>query len=285
MHNKKHSFFSHKTQKEKENIALLVGLTLIVFVIVFTLLRNNIFSSKKNPDQVADSISRDTNLPNYATISPSELNKKIITSTNKDEITLLDIRPFEAYIAEHMLDSINIPINEFPIASKINAHSLIVIIAKDNTDKDITTAIDSLKNEDYSNIMVLAGGITAWKQLIGETVTYGDPKSFVDQAKVSYLNPEELNDAIAKNVPLYILDIRSNDEYKKGHITGAVNIPLEELEQRRLEIKEKRIVVVGANEIEEFQASVQLYDMLLASPFVMRTAMPGWLNKGFVLAK
>jgi rhodanese-related sulfurtransferase len=131
--------------------------------------------------------------------------------------------------------------------------------------------------------MVLAGGISAWKQLIGATVTYGNPKSFVDQSKVSYLNPEDLNNALTKKVPVFIVDVRSPEEFAKGHISGAKNVPFDDLEKKRAEISEKKIVFVGINELQEFQASVQLYDMLLVSPFVMRGAMPKWEENKFPL--
>ncbi|KKQ50895.1 MAG: Rhodanese-like protein [Parcubacteria group bacterium GW2011_GWD2_38_11] len=283
MLHKKESVFGVKNTNE--NAALAVGFVLILFVIVFTLLRDNSFStSNKSKLQSSDPASKQTTAA-YKTISASELNKKILISTNKDDITLLDIRPFEAYIAEHIMDAINIPLDEFPIDSKINAHSLVVIIGADNADKDIATAIEKLEQENYKNNIMLAGGMTSWKQFIGATVTYGDPKSFVDQSKVSYLDPEELNAALTQKVPVYIIDVRSSEDYAAGHITGAKNISIDELEKRRNEISEKKIVVVGANELQEFQASVQMYDMLLVSPYVMRTAMPGWKDKGFTLVK
>jgi rhodanese-related sulfurtransferase len=204
---------------------------------------------------------------------------------NKKAVTLLDVRPFDLYIQEHIVDAVNVPLDEFPVAAKIDIHSLVVVIGENNADKNIALAVDKLKQEKYENITVLAGGMTLWKQFIGATVTYGDPKSFVDQSKVSYLDPPSLNDALEKKVPVFIIDVRSADEYNKGHITGAKNIPFDELEKRRSEITEKKVVVVGANELQEFQAAVQIYDMLLASPFVMRTAIPGWQDKGFALVK
>ncbi|NTW27274.1 MAG: rhodanese-like domain-containing protein [Candidatus Moranbacteria bacterium] len=279
------SFFGEK--KQNENITLTAGFALIFLVIIFTLFRGSIFSDKsKTKSQSAVSSSQDQKATfDYDTISATDLNKKILISNKKESLTLLDIRPFDAYIQEHIMDAVNIAIDEFPVASKINAHSLVVVIGASNTDKDISAAVDKLKDEDFENIVVLAGGMISWKQLIGSTVSYGDPKSFIDQSKVSYLDPEKLNDAITQKVPVYIIDVRDAGEFNAGHIVGAKNIPIDELEKRRGEITEKRIVVVGANELQEFQASVQMYDMLLASPFVMRTAIPGWQQKGFSLVK
>ncbi|HAR99714.1 MAG: Rhodanese-related sulfurtransferase [Candidatus Moranbacteria bacterium GW2011_GWC2_37_73] len=273
-----------KDKKEKMIIGL--GFGLILFVIVFTLLRNSDFTKKDNSDSKQSNLNSQlsTSLP-YETIGAKDLNKKILGIGTKEEFTLLDIRPFNEYIQEHIVDAINIPLDEFPVKEKINTKNLIVVIGSDSADKNISTALEKLKEEDCKNIIVLAGGMSSWTQIIGATVTYGDPKSFVDQAKVLYLDPAELNDAITQKVPIYIIDVRSKEQFAEGHIAEAKNIPFEELEKRRNEITEKKVIVVGLNELQEFQASVQMYDMLLVSPYVMRTAMTGWKDKGFPLVK
>ena len=279
------------TQSEinkNEKTALIVGFGLISLVILITLLRGTgLFDPKnKSSEQIStQDVSKLSGILPFETIGSKELSKKIEDSKKNATFTMLDVRPFVAYIQEHIADSINLTPEEFPVGSKIDAHNLVVIIGEDNQDKNITTAIDKLKQENITNVVALAGGINSWKQIVGMTVTYGNPKSFVDQSKVSYLDPEQLNDAITKNVPVYILDVRSVEAFSKGHIAGARNIPFEDLEKRRREITERRIVVVGDNELQEFQASVQLYDMLLASPFVMRTGMPGWQNKKFAVVQ
>jgi rhodanese-related sulfurtransferase len=273
--------------EKNENIALIGGFVLIVIVVVFTIFRNSsFFNSNKSGVQQAGTLDEEksTQLP-YTTINATDLSKKMLISENKDGVALLDIRSFDLYITDHIVDAINIAIDEFPVDSRINANSLVVVIGENSSDKDITTAIEKLKKENFKNVLVLAGGMEAWRQLVGATVTYGNPKSFEDQSKVSYLNPEELADAIKQTVPVFIIDVRTKDEYASGHIEGSKNIPFEELEKRRGEISEKRVVVVGASELQEFQAAVQMHDMVLVSPFVMRTAMPGWQSKNFALVK
>ena len=42
--------------------------------------------------------------------------------------------------------------------------------------------------------------------------------------------------AIAENRSLVIVDVRSKKDFEGGHIPGAVNIPLGELEQRKFEL-------------------------------------------------
>ncbi|EKE25005.1 MAG: hypothetical protein ACD_5C00331G0006 [uncultured bacterium] len=272
-------------QNRKEQLAIAIGFVLILCVFVFTLLRNDIFSDD-NPvltKSSSDEVQKNSSSQKYTTISTTDLQKKILIDKNKP--TLLDVRPFDSYIEEHIMDSINIPLDEFPVGQKIDQRAQIVIIGQQTNDENIVKAVDKLKDEDFENILVLAGGIDTWKQLLGSTVNYGNPKSFVDQSKVFYLDPEELKKAIEAEASLYIIDVRSNADYNKGHIKGAINIPFDDLEKRRNEIKERKVIIVGLNEIQEFQASVQLFDMLLISPYVMRQAMPGWESKGFPLTQ
>ncbi|EKD58638.1 MAG: sulfur transferase, selenocysteine-containing [uncultured bacterium] len=269
-------------ENKKEHLALATGFVLILFVLAFTLFRYD-KSPDKNLDPKTVSGPSSKSQQKFNTISPNDLQKKISLKSNN--IAMLDVRSFEAYIEEHIIDSIGIPLDEFPVEQKIDGRSQIIVIGQSANDENIGTAVEKLKGEKFKDILVLAGGIDAWKQSLSGTVSYGNPKSFVDQSKVSYLDPEQLNDALKAEVPLFIVDVRSKAEFSKGHIKGALNIPFDELEKRRGEITERKAVVVGANELEEFQASVQLYDMLLISPFVMRTAMPGWESKGFPLTQ
>lgn len=274
----------NENQHKKEQMAIAIGFVLILFVFVFTLIRTDISKEKDSnaSKETGGKTQELTSTQKYKTISTSELQKKI--STEKDKLALLDIRPFDSYIAEHIVDSINIPLDEFPVGQKIDAHSQIIVIGE-LADDNVAMAVEKLKGDDFDNVLVLAGGMESWKQLLGPTVTYGNPKSFVDQNKVSYLDPEELNEALKSEVPLYIIDVRSGEEFTKGHVKGAVNIPFDDLEKRRNEVKERKAVIVGSNELQEFQASVQLFDMIMISPFVMRQAMPGWESKGFPLVQ
>lgn len=44
------------------------------------------------------------------------------------------------------------------------------------------------------------------------------------------VNLEEINDILKSNKEAILLDVRSHQEYKEGHLNGAINIPLYELE-------------------------------------------------------
>ncbi|NTV41209.1 MAG: rhodanese-like domain-containing protein [Candidatus Moranbacteria bacterium] len=272
-------------KNKKDTKAFLIGLAMIILVILITVVRGFISSIKEEiPSSQTSNETGLTSGQKYQSISSSELKQKISLGTN---LNLLDIRSFGEYSNEHILDSVNVPIEELPVGSKIKVENPVVIITKDSTQReDIETVLKSLQDEHIIQIMVLAGGINAWKDIVGSTVKYGDPKSFTDQSKVSYVESDKLNDAIKKNVSTFILDVRTPQEYSAGHIKGAYNIPFDNLEKRRNEIKSfPKIVVAGINELQEFQASVQLYDMILIQPFVLKGGMNEWQKKSFELTK
>jgi len=271
-------------KNKKEQIAIAIGFLLILIVILITLFRSNLFSGKDDAQNEGQIVKEDDGLE-YKAITAKDLHKKILLAEENEQPVLLDIRPFQTYADEHIADAINITPEEFPLEQKIDLHKSIIVIGENPEDENIKKTITQLEKEDFKNFMVLAGGMEAWKQLVGVTVNYGNPNSFEDQMKVSYVEGKDLNDALKQNVPTFILDVRTAEEYAKGHIPGAINIPAEELEKRRKEITEKRVVVVGINELQEFQSSVQIYDMLLVSPFVLNGAMPEWEKNGYLMQK
>lgn len=58
-----------------------------------------------------------------------------------------------------------------------------------------------------------------------------------------WITPEELNRRIHDEEKIILIDVRNPESYK-NHIPGAINIPIEELEDRLGEIPRSRTVVV-----------------------------------------
>ncbi len=272
-------------KNKKDTNALLIGLGLIILVMFITFFRTSILSSE-NQSNNAQQKNPQTEIAGqkYQTISSLQLQKKLALGT---ELNLLDVRSFKDYITEHLVDSVNVAIDELPVGAKINPKNPVILITTDATDQDsIATVLKSLESEHITNVQILAGGIEEWKKMAGATVNFGNPNSFTDQSKVSYVENAQLNEALKSGVSTFILDVRTQPEYANGHIKGAVNIPLDDLEKRRNEVRTfPRIVLSGASELQEFEAAVQLYDMLLVQPFVLKEGIPGWQKKGFELVK
>jgi len=82
--------------------------------------------------------------------------------------------------------------------------------------------------------------------------------------------------------PIFI-DLRPNDEFKKGHLPGARPIPLLELRRRYPEIPRiGRVVLYCACPPEEIQAAYQfLRDQGYRNISVMEEGFPGWAKQGY----
>jgi rhodanese-related sulfurtransferase len=272
-----------QTKKIDEKTLLTIGLILILLVIGITVVRTVDFSFLKKKDTTASPVLDKKvaeNKIDYVTISSAELQKKTLSGR---KVLLLDIRPFESYAKEHIVDSVNVPLDEFPLDQKYNRSEEIVIITDTIEDPIVNESVRSLKEQGFSNIRVLAGGLLQWKNLAGATVNYGDPSLPSDQAKVSYVTTEQVKDAL-ESTKLLVIDVRDPAVYAKSHIKNSINIPFNELEKRRYEVRtNKEVTLVGINELQAFEAAVQLHDMLFVKTYVMVGSMPKWEKDAFPL--
>lgn len=107
-------------------------------------------------------------------------------------------------------------------------------------------------------------------------------------AEVTDISQAELMQRIEANHAHLILDVRNAEEYKKGHIPGAINIPHDRLDSRFIEIsshKNKDVVlycgsggrvVIAANILQSAGFSRLLH---------LDGDMNGWLSNGMPVAK
>jgi rhodanese-related sulfurtransferase len=68
----------------------------------------------------------------------------------------------------------------------------------------------------------------------------------VEESSGPAISADELAGRIRSGMPPLVLDVRSRDEYAKGHIPGAINVPHDELAARIAELpsaKSREIVV------------------------------------------
>lgn len=283
LQNKNLSGSAENALGKKEKIAIIAGFFLIVLVLVVTLVRS-IGWHNSPATAVSDNSPTEKSIADYDTISSKDLQQMVL---EKKGATLVDIRSFDDFIAQHIVDSMNIPAADIAGSTKIKPTDNIFIIGADDNDSDVPTAVDALKNSHFANVKVLAGGLAAWELNGGQTVSFGDPTSFVDQAKVYYATAQQAHDMI-QNDPgnTFVLDIRDASAFAQGHVLNAVNIPLLDLERRRTEIPlMKKVLVFGVTDVEEFQAGVQLYDLTQTTAYVVKGAMQGWQDAKFPIAQ
>ncbi len=103
------------------------------------------------------------------------------------------------------------------------------------------------------------------------------------------METEELRRRLDSGEGLLVLDVRSADDFvgEQGHIDGAVNIPVEELQQRMAEIGdylEQPVAIVCRTDKRSAKAALLLTEEGFADVHVVRGGMTKWLAAGLPVA-
>jgi len=110
----------------------------------------------------------------------------------------------------------------------------------------------------------LEGGVLAWNEAGFEC------------AQLPQLSVAELHDA---NVP--VLDVRRENEFTSGHIAGAINIPLHELQRRIAEVDAPFAVICAGGYRSAAAASILARHGMQAVNVVGGTA--AWIREGYTV--
>lgn len=116
-------------------------------------------------------------------------------------------------------------------------------------------AYEKAKAMGYGDIYVLKGGLPEWKRAGYDVETV----KRVRRMPIVSVKLPELQRMMAERKDLLILDVRTEAAFNKGHIEGAVNIPMYVLHRRIGSIpKRKPVVVVDENGKRSFIACCYL---------------------------
>lgn len=106
-------------------------------------------------------------------------------------------------------------------------------------------------------------------------------------SKVAFVSPGELTLKVNRE-DATLLDIRAIDDFKKGHITGAKNIPLAELKQKMSSLekaKDAPIIVVCQMGMSAQGAAKQLVAAGFSQVAVLRGGMSKWQEANLPVVK
>jgi hydroxyacylglutathione hydrolase len=270
-----------KPIQNKNNLALIAGLVLIVLVAMVTILRPTLTGKSQNDQKTA--APEANNLKNRA-ISSDDLSKKILIQT---DLAIIDIRSETNFKKEHIMNSENIPAERLESAlSALDKEKTYIIIADSFSTQDVTFMENIFQKNDIKSFFYLAGGFPAWKSRYNPTVSEGDPTSFVDQSKVTYIKTDELKKLMETDNNLFIIDLRKSGQFSQGHIKNAVNIFLDDLEQEKGKIMPgKKIILCDNDGLWALKGAVRLYDLGIFNVFALSDGLDAWKKKGFEVVK
>jgi rhodanese-related sulfurtransferase len=268
----------------KNTRPLVIGTILILVIFFITFLR---FSFSHNQPDTASQLQAeiDSTLKKATKISTSQLAQKINT---KESLNIIDIREAGDYAQEHLPNSSNIPLsnlkNSISILEKNKTYTLI------DTSALLTTTAYGVKTfleEGFNNVTYLDGGFVAWKNTYNQTISAGNPNSLSDQSKVSYIDSEKLKEMLEKEKNIALIDVRKKTDYAGGHLKGALNIFLADLESKKQEIPTSgKIILYDADGSgAAFQAAVRLFDMGIFNAYTLSDGLNTWQSKKFEVVK
>lgn len=272
--------------REKENIQVIaVGFVLILVVSGLFFVKSFFFSKDSSGNsKPQENISSGIDLSKIGKVNPDDLRNKLI---NDRSMIVIDIRNADEYQAEHIIDSKNIPLDSLPsfMSSMDSSKSYIIVDASGDIGALKTVAALASKIN-AKNISYLDGGFSLWKSNMNPTISDGNPSSFSDQAKVSYVKVDELKAAMDKGANMIIIDVRTSQEYKTEHLKGAINIFVDDLEAKRRQLPlGKRIVVYDNDSLIAFKAAARLYDLGVFNVFSLAEGLNVWKQKGYETVK
>lgn len=148
-------------------------------------------------------------------------------------VQLLDVRDVEEYAGAHLLGSINIGLGgKFAtwVGTILNTEKPIVIIS--NPGRELEAAV-RLGRIGYDNIAgYLQDGMEA----------LNNRPDMVSQTQK--LTVQEIYEEPTMKSDYQILDVRSESEWKSGHINNSINIPLNHLSERLKELSVNKFILV-----------------------------------------
>jgi rhodanese-related sulfurtransferase len=85
---------------------------------------------------------------------------------------------------------------------------------------------------------------------------------------------------------VFILDVRTQEEYDEGHIMGSTLIPVDELDSRLKELpRDKKILVYCSTGHRSLTASEKLENSGFTQIYNMKGGITEWINTGYDVVK
>jgi rhodanese-related sulfurtransferase len=219
----------------------------------------------------------------YRIINTHDL-KKLLDTPNQ-HFTLVDARTPTEYQEVHIKGAINVPANDFAEKSHLlpaDKASLVIFYCNGIKCGKSKKAAKKALEQGYINVTVYAEGMPIWEEKGMPIYAGPDYEKRIETTKIP---PEELNKMIeAKGNDFTIVDVRDAEEYKAGHIPGAINIPAETFaSESHVLDKEKKIVVYCNSGGRSYNAYRKL--MKLGYKNISQSIFSDWKEKGLVVEK
>lgn len=246
-----------KILSKQDVTTVLVGFGLVIAVFVFSLTKSASDDAKKSA--IADSHDISESKAPLPTMGTADL--RALLAADSSTIRIADLRSDPDFRLEHVTGSVSAASPEQVSGIGVPDGGTLVLIPSGNVDTDRSVS-DALSGSGKRYVFVNEG-LSGWKVAGGTVVTEPNLSSPIDRSKVTLIKADAWKNLFAKNDIAYrILDVRPSDESSKGAVSGALNIPYSDLENRRVNIPiASNIALCAGNADDAFRGAVRLFDL------------------------
>lgn len=189
-------------------------------------------------------------LPDWMQTNPTATTTDFLNKAIQEKIgyVLVDLRDKEKLKDGFIPTAVSVPFKELSKASKLfpEKKTAFIIVYSDNLE-EAKKGAQLIHSWGYRKTAYLPITFEEWVKR-GLPVDKGTPSTkivFVPKPKPGTIPVEEFQ-KIIKAIPkdVLLIDVRTPDEFKAGHIKGALNIPVEILSEKAQELpKDKKIII------------------------------------------
>lgn len=152
------------------------------------------------------------------------------------DVLFIDVRDQFAYDKAHVTGAENIPF-EFITEKMSDLHKSKTIVLYDGTGKKGHQALRTLKGAGFENVFNVSGGFSSLSRFVRAIkptnfeliLPAPEHKSLTEEKSVAV---ETVVTVVEKSIDPLVVDVRTPEEFSNGAYPGAINIPLDEIEDR-----------------------------------------------------
>ncbi len=198
------------------------------------------------------------------------LDRETIKRAVADGTILLDVRPSDAYLEEHIPRSVHVALSGAKFGTRVGfvlPSTAQLILVVDNPEQAQRVA-DSLRVVAFDNLLGTTD-LAGWKSAGGET------------AGTARTAPADLQKRLERGDDVRVLDAREPNEWEDGHIGGATFIPYRELPQRMGEVPVGAPLAVICGSSSRSPIALSLLERGGVTDLInVNEGMTGWYRSG-----
>ncbi|GAC1448210.1 MAG: MBL fold metallo-hydrolase [Ktedonobacteraceae bacterium] len=204
-------------------------------------------------------------LPELAALTP-----KVVREHMRTGMPLVDGRPRDAFAKEHVPGSLNIELD-----SSFGTYvgwllpfnvPLMLLIEDEDGRREAVVQLVRIGYEQSQGY--LEGGITAWKA------------AALPVGSFERIDIDALYKRWAQHVPMTVVDVRRDDEWREGHIPGALHLHVGELSQHLDEVPRNHPIVVVCRTGHRAEIAASIIAATGREVIAVQGGVPDWIARG-----